>query len=625
MNTRFPFRITLAGIALGVLLALLLAPQSRWLVRYQLALAGLTLGTPFSEVYAQGNQAQRVAAAHPNDYQMQLAMASGEGDDFKRLAFLRTLTAGFGNNPSLYANMLRYEIGSGTDKQGVYLDRPEESELEASAAVRTRKSPAPPSPAALAAFDADAARGEQIDPSNAYFPLMRAVSLFAAHRDSEGLAAVQRASAEPVWNEYLADEVNGSIRLSEAAYGHGMSISRLAVAASELYPEYAPLRAMAHLVTVLAVHAEQHGDRARGMRIRRALMQDGDLMRVQSTTYIGSLVGIAISAIARARPGGSAAMERPKHLTDDQWAQARMEAFADYARQAGFPSVAARAEGQYGAGKAVRGMVSKSLNHSIFGPQRFNWLVAGWAGNLTALANVFWLLVLGLAGMRLSRLPSVRNRQPLPRATRWGVAAAAALAVSLVASILGDSETDINVALFLTIVAAGGLTVGALALRRDRRQAWQSMAAFVRGFVVTALALGGTALAAAWQARGIVSFVQVEGGIMGLSGGDGTGSPEVPPVVQMVAAGAGLLVPVVLAVALSIHARIRRVPASAALASGFQRVALPLACLLVIGYGAAVLGTLREEQRIDDGLRQMISHEGRYYAALAGAAWPGPA
>ncbi len=112
---------------------------------------------------------------------------------------------------------------------------------------------------------------------------------------------------------------------------------------------------------------------------------------------------------------------------------------------------------------------------------------------------------------------------------------------------------------------------------------------------------------------------------MGLSGGDGTGSPEVPPVVQMVAAGAGLLVPVVLAVALSIHARIRRVPASAALASGFQRVALPLACLLVIGYGAAVLGTLREEQRIDDGLRQMIRHEGRYYASLAGADWPGPA
>jgi len=93
----------------------------------------------------------------------------------------------------------------------------------------------------------------------------------------------------------------------------------------------------------------------------------------------------------------------------------------------------------------------------------------------------------------------------------------------------------------------------------------------------------------------------------------------------LIAVPVGLVVPLMLGIGVSVWGRRRRVPVSAALAAGFRTTALPLACLLVIGYGTLALGTLRQEQQMDDGLRQMIRHEGRYYASLAGTVWPGPA
>lgn len=624
MNTRSPFRTTLVGLAIGVLLALLIAPQSRWLVRWQLALVGLTVGTPFGETPAQEGRTQRVAAAHPADFPMQMAALPGR-DTGKFVASLRTLTARFGDNPSLYANLLRYEVRSDTNKQGVYLSRPEESELSSNRPAAGAHTLSLPIPAVLAAFDADAARGEQIDPSNAYFPLMRAIGLFAAHRDAEGLAAVQRASDKPVWNEYLADEVNGRIHLADAAYGHGMSISHIAVAASELYPEYAPLRSMARLVVVLAMHAEQHGDRAGGMSIRRALMQDGDLMRVQAPSYIGDVVGIAISAIARSRPGGAAATKRPKQLTSDQWAQMHMEAFATYARQAGFPDNAARAEAQYAAGEIVRRLGKQGIERSVLSLPMAYKLGAGWIGSTLALVNAFWLVVLGLVGTVLSRLPSVQTRQPLSVPARWGANAAFALAVSIVALLAAESDMRPAIALTIVLGIAGAVAMGALTLRRGSEQRRQTAAAFAQAFGMMALVLVSLAFIAAWQTHCVLQSMQVGSGAGELSGGGGRSNEPSPLLVGLIAAGIGLIVPAVLAIVVSICARKRRVPVFAALADGFQRMALPLACVLVIGYGVAAMGTLRQEQRMDDGLRQMIRHEGRYYASLAGIAWPGPA
>lgn len=50
--------------------------------------------------------------------------------------------------------------------------------------------------------------------------------------------------------------------------------------------------------------------------------------------------------------------------------------------------------------------------------------------------------------------------------------------------------------------------------------------------------------------------------------------------------------------------------------------ALPLACLLVLVYGAATLQTLRMAASVNRNLAAMAQHEGRYLAERAGLSWP---
>lgn len=67
------YRLALLGLALGVLLALLLAPQTRWLVRLQ-ALTSLRLYHPLPSgpcyTSSENDQRQYAAAAarHPDDF-----------------------------------------------------------------------------------------------------------------------------------------------------------------------------------------------------------------------------------------------------------------------------------------------------------------------------------------------------------------------------------------------------------------------------------------------------------------------------------------------------------------------------------------------------------------------------
>ena len=189
--------------AASVLIVLLIAPPTRWLVRLQ-AFPGLVGGGPGRAGFVRD---------HPNDYQIQLG-GQGDAPGQTPVQYARSLVPRFPDSPSLRANILRYAT---TDE--VHLKRPEEDMLLASAAPQTPagNSPGgsrddPPDAAALAAFDADAAAGERLDPDNAYFPFMRAVGLFAANRDAEGQAAVLRAGTKTAWREYYQDEVEGRWR-----------------------------------------------------------------------------------------------------------------------------------------------------------------------------------------------------------------------------------------------------------------------------------------------------------------------------------------------------------------------------------------------------------------------------
>ena len=401
-----------AAVAALVFVILLVVPASHWLVRLE-AFPGSLGG---------GQGRQEFVRSHPRDYQVQLG---GQTDYQKQTSvqYARALVLRFPDNPSLRANILRYAM------QGeIHLKRPEENLLSS-----VPVPPAPPeeghnAPADLAAFDADAAAGEHLEPDNAYFPFMRAVGLFAAHRDDEGLAAIKRAGREHKWREYSEDEVEGQWRISEATFGGHEGISRMAVAASLLFPHYQGLRAAARLVTVKAVLAEQDGRPEEGLSLRLALAHCGDLMRAQSTSLIGSFVGIAISAISRSRPGGIPAATRPTDVPAPQWAQERLDAYCEYVTHLGHPEAAREARAQDAAAVQVRHLTSSDLT---LGSRLLDFarlgisLVMGWV----LAANVLLLLLLSGLAQVLGRLAPLRDRRAPPPAVSLGVALAVLLAL----------------------------------------------------------------------------------------------------------------------------------------------------------------------------------------------------
>ena len=412
-----PRPLAYAAVAVFVFVALLLAPPTRWLVRIQ-AFPGLLDGGPGRQGFIQ---------SHPDDYQVQL----GGQTDFQKqtpVQYARSLVPRFPDNPSLRANILRYAT-----QEEIHLQRPEENLLSADLAPQSTAGSypggsrdEPPAAPQLAAFDADAAAGERLDPDNAYFPLMRAVGLFAARRDDEGIAAVRRAGREHEWREYSEDEVEGHWRITEAVTGGREGVSRMAVAASLLFPQYQQLRAAARLVTVEAVQAEQDGRPQEGLALRLALAHCGDLMRAQSTSFIGSLVGIAISAVARSSPGGIPAVTRPPGVPAEQWTRERLDVYCDYVTRVGHPEAAREARAQDAAGSQVRHL---NLDDSVFGSRLADlmrlsiYLAVGWV----LATNVLLLLLLGGLALGLGRLSPLRDRLAPPLLISLGVAAAVLL------------------------------------------------------------------------------------------------------------------------------------------------------------------------------------------------------
>lgn len=612
-------RLILIGLTLGILLALIVAPQTRWLVWPQLA-PGLI---------SDAQNRQRFVQAHPNDYAVQLG-GQPEKPTLTQLQYARSLVPRFPDNPSLRANILRYAT------QDLSLNRPDSSGNLLSGKPdpppNPRRDSPPPTPAQLAAFDADAAAGERLDPDNAYFPFMRSVGLFAAHRDAEGRAAVRRAGTETAWREYYEDEVEGKWAVMEGVYGHREAVAGSAVAAGLLFPHYAPLRAVARLVTVQAVEAEQAGRAEDGLALRRSLARCGDLMRAESKSYIGTLVGIAISAISRSRPGGAAAITaEPGASTSpddndrhDRLAQRRLDAYCDYVTRLGHPDAAREARAQAAAGEQARHL---SLGAFAFGSPLGDFARLGIAlgvGWVTA-ANLLLLLLLGFAAGGLGRLPGIGARRPLPAGASAGAWAVLLLTLAVLLCFHDTRPVEaggavVTVAVFLFVPLAF-LSVGAVLRPAFRRPFGRAMLAGM----VTLAVLGLLAALAAWQTHGLDTLVSVASQILAESPGDGM--PPVQPTAQaqlLLGIALGAALPLLLAIVLGIAARIQRAPASAVLVTGFRAWTPQLACVLAILYGGLTLWTVRQESAVNYGLERSLHGEGQYLAQLTGKPWPGP-
>jgi hypothetical protein len=99
--------------------------------------------------------------------------------------------------------------------------------------------------------------------------------------------------------------------------------------------------------------------------------------------------------------------------------------------------------------------------------------------------------------------------------------------------------------------------------------------------------------------------------------------PNVIDILVKLFACAIMAVPILTLLILGIVSLCCRVPLSVGLTRGLRGCAVPIACVLLLGYAGLTIVTLRQEQVVDIGLQHIREHEGRYNAELQGKKWPG--
>ncbi|HZT42911.1 MAG TPA: hypothetical protein VFA07_12155 [Chthonomonadaceae bacterium] len=651
METRKRYRLWLVGTTLGILIALLLAPATRWLVWAQLnlALPRQSSLAPLRYLFTKPSDADnayverrlsQAAERHPDDLQVQIAAILmtpmkertpsmftdrplQEPGSLTLVSRLRALEARFPDSPALRAAILRMAT-----QAAIRIHRDEEEAQamgEAYSHSNARLAPYADTQEQLAAFDADAAQGEQLDPGNAYFPLMRVVGLFAAHRDAEALATLQRAAEKPRWEEYIADEEEGRWRLQEEAFGDYGTTARVVAYAAILFPHYAQFRAEARMALSKAIEAEKAGRVEEGLAIRDAVLECGSRMRVQSRSVIGSLVGIAIESIAVVRPGGAPSMKFKNSVPGEQRRKLRLQAYENWLRQIGHPEESERVDAEVEAGQQASQIIRTAINSNayVFGAP-LGRLAGWWVAGLLTLANALWMLALGGVAALWARSRRLRSGQPLPRFARWsvvlGLIAGAILTMGLLFS---DQVVAGSIAagfLFPGIpwpnfgLAVLVLGIGALVFSGP---SWKQRLFGLGVFASSALGVFLLIRLTIWQAEGARVFLSFFRMFYGMS----EGTSPLPPALTWVS-GLALAIPLLTVSIFGLLSRIYRVPLSVGLVRGLRGIAVPVACILFLAYSGLVVGTLRQEAMLQKALDRQVQHEGRYLAEIAGRTWP---
>lgn len=177
--------------------------------------------------------------------------------------------------------------------------------------------------------------GGKLDPENSFFLAMEAIGWAAQDKTPETLAALHVAAEKPRFDDYVGSSVRGKLALLEAAQGRTPHVARVAVAVSENYAHYAPLRSLVRVAQAEAVKAEKAGRVEEGFAIRQDIQRLGLRVRDDSGPYIGNLVGQAMVAISAGSPAGEetpawkklrkpgesdeAAKIRHQALVEEQW------------------------------------------------------------------------------------------------------------------------------------------------------------------------------------------------------------------------------------------------------------------------------------------------------------------
>ena len=283
-------------------------------------------------------------------------------------------------------------------------------------------------PDAIARMRADCARGEKLDPDNAFWPLMMTSVHLAAHEDAQAITALSRAVSKPVWREYVQDEVAMHRMYAEFNFGEQGYLGELVRQSSILFPHYAQLRGLSRALVGQAILLEKEGRTQDALKIRIALRKVSYRISVESTSDIGSLVGIAMHSISTGRINGIPPIKAKsgKDGTTDASRKAatlgNIHRYRDHARVVGQPGEATAAMRDFDKLTDYRERMmlgTESDWEKLYGNVQQSLVGAG--GVLAASMNIAWLMLLGILASVVIRL------SPLGRGGRLAPGPAAAI------------------------------------------------------------------------------------------------------------------------------------------------------------------------------------------------------
>jgi len=640
------FTIGFLSIVVLAITVLTLLPQTGWLVRAQLRTAtGITLPLPqgVTTVSDTARFAQ-VLQAHPNDYLLQLGgalhgfsqreiqqiLSEPLPPSHEQVQRLSQLEARFPDKPSLFAHQLRLlTMGSVRLKRHAeqfILEAPHtEKEME-SWRSSWLKDTAQSRPEDVERFIQLAERGTVLDPDNAFFPTMQAVGFFCQNRDELARETLQRAAEKPFWNDYAMEEASSHIHLIKTATGEMGSLGRMAITASVLLPHYASVRATARLATAQAITFEVEGKTAEGMAIRKAVARIGATIRTSSTVTIGRLVGIAVTAIAAARPGGAPALGTGEIPDGDERSQKNVERYVAYLNGVGETQEAQWYRAEIENAVATRAVIRKSVDGFLTTLFPLDKAITHWMLGIVLLWNVSWTAILGFVAFLLARNPRIREGKPLHPAVGWGLAyplLAGIGTVALQSVLLGKwswENADISFHIAICLIT---LLIPLLALKRgvQGKAYWQNLGYFVATVVALLTVFLAVPLMLTGFGKSFSEQMMLTQSFGSYFESDTSPSRNITPYWFLLAL-CGVL-PLLLLVALPIVSWVRRIPVSVGVVRGVKQLAIPLIILFLSGYVVTTIVTARVEADNIRRVNAIQEDEAAFGAKLLGLTLPG--
>lgn len=282
-------------IVAGLIIVLLIIPYSRQVLLFQLELAVAP-----SHMFA-GLRATPLAIAEhraPRDAEEALLVAKHQAMKSKSIKVFGEMAARFPDEPTLYANMLRYATLSGPLTGA---RRPEIEPPAKDLPAKSRFKPLANTPDVRMLENA-VKMGRKLEPENSYFHWFEAALRFQQERDEDALAAIHTAALAPGYNAHYQDEFLSEFREYRRRVGEAVywltPMSRYAISGVVVLPHLSQFRGAGKMTAWYIGQDAKSGKQDQAIALMLDEVKFGAVMRDNSLWAIDALVAEAIQSIA---------------------------------------------------------------------------------------------------------------------------------------------------------------------------------------------------------------------------------------------------------------------------------------------------------------------------------------